>query len=61
MDKNKNVYNIKKEMRHNMIDFTNSILWNKKKLNKTYNYIKDNCTLKQVTTQYLTFIYCKKK
>ena len=43
-----------------MIDFKNSILWNKKKLNKTYNYIKDNCTLKQVTTQYLTFIYCQK-
>lgn len=42
-----------------MTDFNNSILWNKKKLNKTYNYIKDNCTLKQITTQYLTFIYCQ--
>ena len=42
-----------------MIDFKNSTIWNKKKLNKTYSYIKDNCTLKQVTTQYLTFIYCQ--
>lgn len=42
-----------------MIDFKNSTIWNKKKLKKTYNYIKNNCTLKQITTQYLTFIYCQ--
>lgn len=42
-----------------MIDFKNSTIWNKKKLKKTYNYIKNNCTLKQVTTQYLIFIYCQ--
>lgn len=43
-----------------MIDFTNTIIWNKQKLKNTYKYIKDNCTLKQVTSQYLAFIYCQK-
>lgn len=43
-----------------MINFKNSTIWNKKKLKSTYKYIKDNCTLKQTTTQYLTFIYCQK-
>lgn len=42
-----------------MIDFKNNDLWNKEKLHQTIGYIKENCILKQVTSQYLTFIYCQ--
>ena len=42
-----------------MIDFKNNDLWNKEKLHQTIRYIKDNCTLNQVTSQYNTLIYCR--
>ena len=42
-----------------MIDFKNNDLWSKEKLHSTIRYIKDNCILKQVTAQYLTFKYCQ--
>lgn len=42
-----------------MIDFKNKNIWDAKKLKRTYNYIKTNCILRQITNQLLTFIYCQ--